>query len=91
MIKKKHYTIYLKCGCVYCVIAEDKGHADCMVDYLHYIDTQRDKIKKCKGEVKMKKKIEGEVLPDCETCKKCGTNNCGNDTTNLQCYEPEIK
>jgi hypothetical protein len=28
------------------------------------------------------------ALPDCETCKKCGTNNCGNDTTNLQCYEP---
>ena len=29
------------------------------------------------------------MLPDCETCKKCGTNNCGNDTTNLQCYEPK--
>lgn len=29
------------------------------------------------------------TLPDCETCKKCGTNNCGNDTTNLQCYEPK--
>jgi hypothetical protein len=40
---------------------------------------------------KENKKIERECLPDCETCKKCGTNNCGNDTTNLQCYEPEKK
>ena len=32
--------------------------------------------------------FEKECLPDCETCKNCGTNNCGNDTTNLQCYEP---
>ena len=38
-----------------------------------------------KREKNLKKK---ECLPDCETCKKCGTNNCGNDTTNLQCYEP---
>ena len=33
--------------------------------------------------------FEKEGLPDCEICKKCGTNNCGNDTTNLQCYEPK--
>ena len=43
------YTIKLKCGCIYTVFAEDKGHADCQVDYLHYIDTVRDKIKKCRG------------------------------------------
>jgi hypothetical protein len=37
---------------------------------------------------KENKKIDRECLPDCETCKKYGTNNCGNDTTDLQCYEP---
>lgn len=48
----KTYTIKLKCGCVYTVFAEDKGHADCQVDYLHYIDTERDKTKQCQKGVK---------------------------------------
>ena len=42
------YEIKLGCGCSYVVFAEDRGHAEVQVDYLHYIDTKRDKIKNCK-------------------------------------------
>ena len=44
----KEYIIRLKCGCIYNIYAENKGHADCQADYLHFIDTERDKIKVCK-------------------------------------------
>ena len=56
--------------------------------------SKKEKILKLEREqerIAKKLRVEKEkyfALPDCETCKKCGTNNCGNDTTNLQCYEP---
>jgi len=33
----------------------------------------------------MKKKI------NCDDCKKCGENICGNDTEFLRCFESKIK
>jgi len=48
----KEYKIKLKCGCIYNVFAEDKGHAECQVDYLHYIDVEREKIKICREATK---------------------------------------
>ena len=44
----EEYTIKLKCGCIYNVFAESKWHANCKVDYLHYIEIERDKTKICK-------------------------------------------
>jgi hypothetical protein len=32
-------------------------------------------------------KMEREVEKSCDTCRKCGTTNCGNDIKELSCYE----
>ena len=52
--------------------------------YILKLEKEQERIAKKLREAKEKYFLQ----IDCETCKKCGTNNCGNDTTNLQCYEP---
>ena len=39
------------------------------------------------GEVRNRKARKDIRYADCQDCRKCGSNKCGNDMTNFSCFE----
>ena len=53
------------------------------------INELKDKLHRRNMQIKdlKKKNKKTSIIINCDTCRKCGENICGNDTKNFKCWE----